>query len=169
MEATGIRMTRAWQGLDDRLARGVVAGLAAGLIFLLLNMAWATKNDLPGVAPLIDIATIFNVSDKPDPTPENMAIGLVTHLTLSMLFGMGFALALPWLSEVRALVGGAVAFGVGLYLFNFQVLGRTVFPWFQEGPDQTFELFAHAAFGLLLVPFFLGMHRRLQAGTGEPY
>jgi hypothetical protein len=44
---------------------------------------------------------------------------------------------------------------VALYLVNFQILGRTAVPWFQEGPDQVFELFAHAGFGLLLVPFFL--------------
>lgn len=165
MEASGMTM-RAGQGIDDRLARGVVAGFAAGLLFLVFNMLWATKNDLPGVAPLVDIATIFNISDTPNPTPENIAIGLVTHLTLSVLFGMAFALILPLLRQARALVGGAVAFGVGLYLINFQVLGRTAFPWFQEGPDQVFELFAHAAFGLLLVPFFIGMHRRLQA-SGE--
>jgi hypothetical protein len=57
---------------------------------------------------------------------------------------------------------GAVDFGVALYLVNFQILGRTAFPWFQEGPDQVFELFAHAGFGLLLVPFFLSP--RLRSG-----
>lgn len=150
-------LQRSIQGLDERLTRGVVAGIAAGLVFLLLNMGWATKSDLPGVAPLIDIATIFNVTDTPDPTPENLAIGLVTHLTLSMFFGLGFAVILPWLGTVRSLTLGAVGFGVGLYILNFQVLGRTAFPWFQEGPDQTFELAAHALFGLMLVPFFLGL------------
>jgi hypothetical protein len=62
----------------------------------------------------------------------------------------------PLLRDARLLAAGAVAFGVALYLVNFQILGRTAFPWFQEGPDQLFELVAHAGFGLLLVPFFLG-------------
>ncbi|MCA1701087.1 MAG: hypothetical protein LC790_20185 [Actinobacteria bacterium] len=39
---------------------------------------------------------------------------------------------------------------------NFQILGRIAFEWFQVGPNQTFELFAHAAYGLALVPFLLG-------------
>ena len=57
---------------------------------------------------------------------------------------------------------------MALYLVNFQVLGRTAFPWFQEGPDQLFELFAHASYGLLLVPFLIGLHgRRLPVGSQE--
>ena len=59
---------------------------------------------------------------------------------------------MPLLRDLRPLAVG----GVALYLINFQILGRTAFPWFQEGPDQLFELFAHAGFWLLLVPFFLG-------------
>jgi uncharacterized membrane protein YagU involved in acid resistance len=140
----------------DRVARGTVAGVAAGLVFLVANMLWATNSDLPAVAPLIDISTIFNFDDVAHPTTENMFIGLVTHLTLSAAFGVAFALLVPLLRGVRMLAIGAVAFGVALYLVNFQILGRIAFPWFQEGPDQVFELFAHAGFGLLLVPFFLG-------------
>jgi mannose/fructose/N-acetylgalactosamine-specific phosphotransferase system component IIC len=109
---------------------------------------------------LLDISTIFNVAEMPDPTPENMAVGLVTHLTLSMMFGIGFALLLPLLRNGRQLVLGAVGYGVALYLINFQILGRIAFPWFQEGPDQVFELVAHALFGLMLVPFFVGMRPR---------
>jgi uncharacterized membrane protein YagU involved in acid resistance len=141
--------------LGDRVARGTVAGLAAGLVFLVANMLWATNSDLPAVAPLVDISTIFNFDEVANPTTENMFIGLVTHLTLSAAFGVAFALLVPLLREVRLLTLGAVAFGLGLYVVNFQILGRTAFPWFQEGPDQVFELFAHAGFGLLLVPFFL--------------
>ena len=153
--------------LGARVTRGAVAGIAAGLLFLLANMAWATKSGMPGVAPMIDIATVFNVTDEPDPTPSNIAIGLVTHLNLSMLFGVAFALVVPLLRDTRALALAGVGYGIALYLVNFQILGRTVFPWFQEGPDQLFEVFAHAGFGLLLVPFVIGLHGRRQLG-GEP-
>jgi uncharacterized membrane protein YagU involved in acid resistance len=97
-----------------------------------------------------------------------MFIGLVTHLTLSATFGVAFALLVPLLRNFRMLVVGAVVFGVALYLVNFQILGRTAFPWFQEGPDQVFELFAHAGFGLLLVPFFLGRASRPRETDGVP-
>jgi len=54
------------------------------------------------------------------------------------------------------LVAGGVGFGVALYLVNLQILGRVAFEWFQVGPNQTFELIAHAGYGLALVPFLLG-------------
>lgn len=142
--------------LDRRIARGVIAGTAAGLLFLLANMWFADGKGLPAVAPLYDISTIFHFSDKPQPSPENAVIGLVTHLALAAGFGALFALLAPLLVRRSALWVGGLAFGVALYLVNFQILGRVAFEWFQEGPDQTFELFAHAGYGLLLVPFVLG-------------
>jgi hypothetical protein len=153
---SGLAAVPARAEFGDRVARGTVAGVAAGLVFLVANMLWATKSDLPAVAPLIDISTIFNFDDVANPTTENMLVGLVTHLTLSVAFGVAFAMIVLVLGDARALAAGGIGFGIALYLVNFQVLGRTVFPWFQEGPDQVFELVAHAGFGLLLVPFFLG-------------
>jgi hypothetical protein len=39
-----------------------------------------------------------------------------------------------------------------------------VFDWFTnpKGPNQGFEVGIHAGFGLMLVPFFLGLARRLR-------
>ena len=155
------------EGLDARMTRGAVGGVVAGLVFLLANMAFATSQDLPAVAPLLDISTIFNLQDQPVVSPENIVIGLVTHLTLSALFGMGFALLVPLLSGPRAVVLGAVAFGVALYVINFQILGRLFFEWFQEGPNQLFELFIHAVYGLLLVPFFASSLQPQEAPEGS--
>ena len=144
------------KGLDERLARGVVAGVAAGLLFLLANMWYADSQGLPAVAPLFDISTIFYFSDQPDPVPVNAAVGLVVHLALSAAFGALIAVFAPLFASGRVLALGAVGFGLLLYVVNFQVLGRIAFDWFQEGPNQTFEVFAHAGFGLLLVPFLIG-------------
>ena len=155
------------EGLDARMTRGAVGGVVAGLVFLLANMAFATSQDLPAVAPLLDISTIFNLQDQPVVLPENIVIGLVTHLTLSALFGMGFALLVPLLSGPRMLVLGAVAFGVALYLINFQILGRLFFEWFQEGPNQTFEVFAHALYGLVLAPFLVGYARPVESAAAS--
>ncbi len=157
--------------IDRRLARGVVAGTAAGLLFLLANMWFAVGQGMPAAAPLYDISTIFHFADKPDPTPENAVVGLVTHLTLAAGFGVLLALLTPLLRSRAALWGGGLAFGLALYLVNFQILGRVAFEWFQVGPNQTFELFAHAAYGLLLVPFLLGFagaERRELSTSGAP-
>lgn len=139
---------------ESRIVRGAVGGAFAGLLFLLANMWFAESHGMPAVAPMLDISTIFHFSDQPEVAPENVVIGLVVHMTLSLAFGIAFALVVPLLANARMLIAGAVGFGVALYLFNFQVLGRLFFEWFQEGPNQLFELFIHAVYGLLLVPFF---------------
>ncbi len=154
-------------GLDARVTRGAVGGVVAGLVFLLANMAYATSQDLPAVAPMLDISTIFNLQDQPVVSPENIVIGLVTHLTLSALFGVGFALIVPMLHGPRSVVLGAIMFGVALYVINFQILGRLFFEWFQEGPNQLFELFIHAVYGLLLVPFFASALQRQELPQGS--
>ncbi len=151
--------------LGSLCTRGAVAGLSAGLVFLVANMGWAVHNNKPAVAPLIDISTIFHTQDAPAPIaaspfgPDNLIVGLVTHLTLAMLFGIGFALlAGRFVRSNATLVAGGVAYGLLLYVVNFQLLGRTAFPWFTNsmGPPQGFEVFIHGVYGLLLVPFLVG-------------
>ncbi len=141
--------------LDRRLAYGVVAGTFAGLLFLLANMWYADSQGLPAVAPLYDISTIFYFTDMPEPIPVNAAVGLVVHLALAAGFGATLAAVAPLAGGMRRLVGLGAAFGIALYIVNFQILGRLFFEWFQEGPNQTFEVFAHLGYGLLLVPFLV--------------
>lgn len=145
--------------LGALLARGAVAGSAGGLVFLLITMFYVVDKGLPAVAPLLDISTIFHASAMPVISPENMFVGLVVHLTLSIAFGVGFALLTPMLPSRRMLLIAGPAYGLLLYLVNFQILGRTAFPWFTNphGPNQSFEIADHALFGLLLVPFFLNL------------
>jgi hypothetical protein len=143
--------------IGERFTTGAVAGMAAGLVFLLANMGYATTQDLPALAPTYDISTIFHGQDIPEPGPENAVVGLVTHATLSLAFGIVFALlAVPFLARLPLLVVGGVVYGL-LHLANFQILGRAFIPWFTDpmGPDQGFELFIHGVFGLLLTPFFV--------------
>jgi hypothetical protein len=145
------------QGIERRLARGVVAGTAAGLLFLLANMWYSDSQGMPAAAPLFDISTIFHFADTPDPSPENLAIGLVVHLTLSAAFGATFAVLAPLARGRGMLVGFGAVFGLVLYVVNFQILGRLFFEWFQQGPNQTFEVIAHLGYGLLLAPFALDL------------
>ncbi len=161
--------------LDRRIAYGVVGGTFAGLLFLLANMWYADSQGLPAVAPLYDISTIFYFADKPDPQPVNAAVGLIVHLTLSGAFGAALAAFAPLAKGAARLVGMGVAFGLVLYLVNFQILGRVAFEWFQEGPNQTFEVFAHLGYGLLVVPFLVRFasttaeqHTASRAGAARP-
>ena len=153
--------------LGNLVTRGTVAGFASGLVFLVANMGWAVHDGKPAVAPMIDISTIFHAQDTPAPItaaafgPDNVVVGLVTHATLSVLFGIGFALlaaAVVHRSSAMLPLAG-IAYGLLLYVINFQILGRTAFPWFTDsmGPPQGFEVLIHAVFGLMLVPFLLGV------------
>lgn len=152
--------------LGGLLARGAIAGLVAGMGFLLANMWFAVSQGMPGIAPLYAMSTVFHASSAPVAVPAEAMLGLATHLLLSLGFGMGFAVLLvPLLRSVPALILGALAYGLALWVLNFQILGRTVFPFFTDpmGPNQLFEGLIHPLiFGLLLVPFFLG---RSVAGT----
>lgn len=161
--------------LDRRITYGVVGGTFAGLLFLLANMWYADSQGLPAVAPLYDISTIFYFTDKPDPQPINAAVGLVVHLTLAAAFGAALAALAPLAKGTARLAGMGAAFGLLLYLVNFQILGRIVFEWFQEGPNQTFEVFAHLGYGLLVVPFLVRFastdadeHTASRAGAARP-
>lgn len=149
--------------LDRRLVYGIVGGTFAGLLFLLANMWYADSQDLPAVAPLYDISTIFYFTDMPDPQPVNAAVGLVVHLTLAAAFGATLAVLAPVARGMKQLAALGAGFGLLLYVVNFQILGRIVFEWFQEGPNQTFEVFAHLGYGLLLVPFLMRF-----AGAAQP-
>jgi hypothetical protein len=155
--------------LGDLFTRGAVAGITAGFVFLLSNMAYATTQGKPSLAPFMDISTIFHGTDKPasmTPTLDMLATGAVVHFTLSIAFGVAFALLVgafaPLVRNWFVLAAAGVGYGIALYVVNFQILGNTLFEWFTnpQGPNQGFEIFIHAVFGLLLVPFFLGFLQR---------
>jgi hypothetical protein len=145
--------------VGERFTRGAIAGLVAGLVFLIATMGYVTTKGLPAVAPMIDISTIFHGQDRPVPNPDNVVVGLVLHLTLSVAYGVVFAVLVSVLPRrVLIVLAAGVAYGLLLYVVNFQIFGRTLFPWFTnpEGPDQGFEVFIHAVFGFLLGPFVVG-------------
>ncbi len=155
---------------SNLLTTGAVAGLTVGFPFILANMIYATSQPaianvpggikLPAIAPFLDIGTIFYFDEMPQTTPEYPFVGLITHFSLSIVFGLIFALVVvPLLSSARLLLIGGVAFGGVLYIVNYQILGRVLFEWFDPstalGPNPWFGLLTHLGFGLLLVAFFL--------------
>jgi len=156
-------------GLSNLLVVGAVAGLVAGFVFILANMLYLITEGKPAVAPVAAIGTVFFFDDKPMMTLNYIVTGVITHFALSILFGVIFAMLVPMFANVRALSVGAFLYGLALYLVNFLVFGSLIFQWFAPGgmgPDQVFELIIHpTAYGLVLIPFFAGMVRRL--GSAE--
>lgn len=161
-------------GPGDFVTRGVAAGLFGGFAFLIANMFYADAHGKPAVGPLLSISTIFHHQQMPMMSAQNVVIGLVLHISLSMLFGVVFGLAVGVLRSMLAkpmlgtpmLIVGALVYGLVLYVVNFQILARAFFGWFvnPKGPNQVFELWIHpVAYGLFLVPFFLGLSARAGA------
>lgn len=153
--------------VDALLTRGVAAGLTGGLVFILVNMYAAQSAGKPPVGPFLAISTLFRFSDAPimEPMalPVEVTLGVIVHLFLSVLFGVVFALISPLLRSSVLLVAGGLVYGLVLYVVNFQVIGRLLFPWFVDprGPNQVVELLVHPlAYGLVLVPFFLSVAHR---------
>ncbi len=155
---------------SNLLTTGSVAGLAVGFPFILANMIYATSQvalsfpnapKLPAIAPFLDIGTIFYFDDMPRLTdPGYPLVGLITHFSLSIVFGVIFALVVvPLLRNASLLLIGGIVYGGLLYIVNYQILGRVLFEWFDPsspmGPNPWFGLITHLGFGLLLVPFFL--------------
>ncbi|MGH9082316.1 MAG: hypothetical protein ACRDWN_03125 [Acidimicrobiales bacterium] len=61
--------------------------------------------------------------------------------------------------------------GFALLVLNFEILGRTVFPWFTNphGPNDVFERFVHPLiFGASLIPFFVSKQSRLRVSPPGP-
>lgn len=177
-QATESRPFTFWQieDLGGQINRGAVAGLTAGLVFLLATMGYVTTKELPAIAPLLDISTIFHGTDVPTKDPAQIPVdafaGLVLHLTLTVLYGVVFAVFVPLFRNVAIVAVAAVAYGLLLYVVNFQIFGRIIFEWFTDpmGPNQGFEIFIHAVYGLLLAPFFVGAvwTRRVPVAHGGP-
>lgn len=146
--------------VGDAVTRGAVAGLAGGTVFILANMVFANAHGKPPVAPLLSVSTIFTGAAMPAMSPVLAITGLVLHVFLSMVYGAVFgAIVAPLTRSNGLLVVSGLVFGLVLFLVDFEVFGRTAFPWFTNpnGPNPVFELIVHPiAFGLVLVPFFLG-------------
>jgi uncharacterized membrane protein YagU involved in acid resistance len=87
------------------------------------------------------------------------AVGVVVHVLLSALFGMVFALAVPWFRTNGTVAVAGTAYGLLLYVVNFLVLTPLLFTTFKAA-NQPFEVFAHMVFGTLLSFAFFGSGAR---------
>jgi uncharacterized membrane protein YagU involved in acid resistance len=117
----------------------------------------------PAVMPLRMISTVVLGDAAMGKGTTSPALGAIVHIVLSAAFGVAFALLVPWLrtNGTVALVG--TAYGLLLYLVNFQVLARLLFTTFKMA-NQPFEVVVHVVFGTLLSLAFFGSGVR----RGEP-
>jgi uncharacterized membrane protein YagU involved in acid resistance len=150
--------------LSERMARGVVAGILAGVAFAAV-VGWnVTAGDISIRTPFLAISTIVLGDHALNTGEADFAIGVMVHLAISILYGMAFALISSLLrtNGTVALVGAL--YGAAIYVLDFRVFAPL---WFQtfENFDQSFQLLVHVLYGLVVsLAFYSSDVRR-----GEPF
>jgi hypothetical protein len=170
------RYTHRWP--DWRAAS--VAGIVAGVVFLLLDLLGAMLlgagawKPLTIIAPLTMIAAIVLGPDVlVQPPTVQMSVVLaavVVHFVLSVVFALILAtLMAPFHFDssigMASLVGAV--FGLVVYLVNFYGM-TAVFPWFAEARGWVTAI-AHIVFGLVAADSYLKLERHVDepaAGGG---
>jgi uncharacterized membrane protein YagU involved in acid resistance len=149
--------------LVGRLARGVIGGIVVGALFIGVTMWFADSTGGEAKGPLMMISTIVLGEGAMTDGTASAGVGALVHFVLSALFGVIFALAVPAFRTNGTLLIAGTAYGALLYVVNFLIFARTLFPVL-EMANQPFEVVVHVVFGTLLAMAFLSSDSR----RGEP-
>ena len=150
----------------DVSATGVGVGVVAGVLFLIVEIVIGASRASP-LAPFRFAASLSVGMPAllQMPSVSAVILGGLTHLLLSSIYGFAFA----WLNEgsppgVQGAFGRQTAlgslFGLVLWLVNFQMVARLLFPWFLAVPPLEQALAHVFAFGLPLGALYAAARRR---------
>ncbi len=140
---------------------GLVGGVIAGIVFAMFEMVAAVVLNGPDAffMPLRMIGAIGLGMSALDPTSSLVmagGAGLVIHMALSMMYGVGVAAILAYVPTLSRTTASAVAVasvaGLGLWIVNFFVLaGVFGWAWFPDTQNIAVQLVAHTfMFGSVL-------------------
>lgn len=139
------------------LKAAIWAGIIAGLVFLMLEMAMVAfiQGMSPWGPPRMMAAIVMGEGVLPPmegPVTINagvMIVAILVHMVLTIIYAvvLGVAISLLKLSLLTSVIAGTL-FGVFLYYINFYGF-TAVFPWFAMARGGI-SLVAHAAYGLVL-------------------
>lgn len=155
---------------------GIGYGLIAGVIFALMEVIASTIMGNPAITPFRLFASVLVGSEALTEMEAGNALllGSVVHLVLSAAFGLVYGLigaSLTRRAQVwfGAQAGLGIAFGLALWLINFQLIARAAYPWFLETP-QLMQALIHALFyGLPLGLMYAASERRAPASQTAAY
>lgn len=148
---------------------GIGYGLIAGMIFGVMEIVGAAIMGNPPLMPIRMFASVVlgHSALMESSLATAVAIGIVAHLALSGVFGLVYGAINGLLSsETETSYGRQTAlgllFGAMLWIINFQLIGRALFPWFL-GTPQFLQMLMHAMFfGLPLALLYAATERRVQ-------
>jgi hypothetical protein len=151
----------AWQVIGA----GAIAGFALAIVSIAIAAAAGRDPDLPfRIFHSLWFGDLsFRQSAGGPPRDYDIQIvGSVVHLGMSVLTGVGFALIATALRSRRPVVADSkrpslealamlgIAYGLALYVINFQLLGRVLYPWLLELPQPAIAALHAFAYGLPL-------------------
>lgn len=149
--------------IPAEIARGVVGGLVAGTLFILVTMWFADSTGGEAKGPLMMISTIVLGKTAMADGTASVGTGVAVHAVLSVLFGVVFGFIASRLRTNGSVLVAGTAYGALLYITNFLVFAPLAFPVLKMA-NQPFEVVVHIVFGTLLALFFLSSGPR----RGEP-
>lgn len=148
---------------------GLGFGLIAGVIFALAEMIGAAMMGDPPLMPVRMFASVVlgESALQTASLGSVVVVGTIAHLALSAVFGLIYGVVNARLSSTTETswgrqVGLGLLFGVMLWLVNFQIIARILYPWFLMTP-QVLQMAMHAMFfGLPLGLMYAAAERRVQ-------
>jgi hypothetical protein len=153
---------------------GLEFGILAGVIFAIMEMAGAVAMGHPALMPLKMFASVVLGKAALAPTAGSsvLLVGIIAHLALSGTFGVVYGLvnerfSVDTQTRFGRQTGVGLIAGALLWLGNFQILGRLLYPWFLRQP-QLPALVMHAVFfGLPLGLFYAAAERKTRHVGGR--
>lgn len=148
---------------------GLSFGLIAGIIFAMMEIAGAAMMGNPPLMPLRMFASVVlgGSAMQTASLGSVVVVGTIAHLALSAVFGLIYGLVNARFSPKTETSWGRQAglgllFGAMIWLVNFQIIARILYPWFLMTP-QFLQMAMHAMFfGLPLALMYAAAERRVQ-------
>lgn len=167
---TDAGMTRGSEGsLASWIKEGLIGGMVAGIVFAMFEMIMAAL--LNGASaffmPLRMIGAMVLGQEALTPSYSLLGAavtGVVVHMILSGMFGLGFGAGVAVLPTVARsqtmIVGLASIYGLLLWLINFYVIAPVAgWDWFPDKTNVTVQFFAHTFFFGAVLGFWLSRVR----------
>ena len=145
---------------------GALAGLIAGVVFLMLEMAlvWIVQGMSPWGPPYMMAAMVLGKDVLPAAGTwasfdlTIVMIAMMIHFPLAVLYGLLVAWLIHRLDLAGATMLGA-GLGLAIYLANFYVIAPPVFPWF-EMAQNWIGVFAHIVFGAVIAIAYVALRKQ---------
>jgi uncharacterized membrane protein YagU involved in acid resistance len=152
------------RGMLPDMRAAALAGLIAGLVFLVLEMVMVPLflGDSAWAPPRMIAAIVMGEAVLPPPATFDAGIvmaALALHFPLSIIYAVVLAMIVHRFALGTALAVG-ILFGIALYVVNFYGF-TAVFPWFAMARNWV-SIFAHAVFGAVAAWTYLAIRKPAQ-------